>query len=221
MFPGGTRLGWQRLGLSLSRLDTGLLISGDDIIGRFKGHPHPLFLIQIQERPCLTGKLRITWKEPAAILPRFDGIFTQPSPDGDSTDTGNNALLYNETLKVLPTEPRDRNAQSRGKFACQRLNRHHDSGGKTGQAARIWNNLTTPPDVPRKTSCAIYSRFAEAYRAWRQFDHWRAPVQPRGRSWHGLQKNTVPCISARCSQALPSHPQLTQSHKENLLTPPF
>ncbi len=157
-----TRLGWQRLGLSLSCLDTGLFISGNDIIRRSQRNPHPLFLIQVQDRPCLTGKLGVTRKKPTTILPRFYSISTQPSPNGDPTDTGNNALLQNEPFEILTTESRDGNAQSRGKFACQRLNRHHDSGGKTGRAARIWNDPTTHPDAARKIACAIYSQFAVA-----------------------------------------------------------
>jgi len=213
----GTGLGRQRLCLSFSRLDTAFLISRDDIIRGSEGHPHPLFLVQIQYRPCLAGKLRIAWKEPTAILPRFDGIFIEPPPDGDPTDASDNALLNNEPLKVFPTEPRDRNAQTRGKFARQRFNRHYDSGGKTGRAARIWYNRPTHPGVAQKTSCAICSRFAEAYRPWQQFDHWRAPLQPRVRSWRAPQKNTVPYISVPCSQALPFHSHLAPLNKDSFL----
>jgi hypothetical protein len=144
------------------------------IVCRPEGQSLPFFLIQVQDRPCLDGKLRITWKNPTAILPRFDGIGTQPPPDGDSTDAGNYAMFHNVPLEVFPTESRQRNTKSRRQFARQRFNRHYDSGGKTGQAARFLDDRSAHPCVFRKIVYAIYSLFVGVCRIWQRFDHWRA-----------------------------------------------
>ena len=112
----------------------------------------------------------------------------QPSPNGDSTDTGDNALFHNVSSELSQTESRQGNTQSRREFACQRFNRHHYPGGKTGQAARIWVGRATHLIRFSKTSFAICSRFAEAYQIWRQSDHLIILVQPTRTI---LARNTV------------------------------
>jgi len=156
----------------------------------------PHLLVQVQYRPCLGDKLRVTCEYPAAILPRFDGIFTQPSPNSDATDTGNNPLFQNVPLQFFKAETRQWNAKSRWELACQRLNRHDDPGGKTGRAARIWVDRSGQASVLQKTFFAICSQFAGEHQIWLQFCRYLAPLRLKGQFWHVKLKSTVPYTSA-------------------------
>jgi len=208
---GRSGFGRERFSHSPPRLDAGLLVCGDYIVVRPERRTHPFSLIQIQDRPCLVGKLRITRKNPATILPRLDGITAQPSPDGDPTYTGDNSTVHNIPFNFFTAKARQRYAQFRGEFTSQRFNCHHDSGGKTEQGARVSIGQTAQPGAFRKIVCATCSRFAEVNRAWHQFRHWRAFSRPRALSWHGLQKSTVPYTFAPLPQVSSSRSVLTQS----------
>src|SRR5208283_1495917 len=208
---GRSGFGRERFRHSPPRLDAGLLVGGDYIVVLPERHTHPFALIQIQDRPCLVGKLRITRENPATILPGLDGIRAQPSPDGDPTDTGDNSTFHNIPFNFFTAKARQRYAQFRGEFTSQRFNCHHDSGGKIEQGARVWIGRTTQPGAFRKTVCATCSRFASANRAWRQFRHWRSLSRPGALFWHGLQKSTAPYTSAPLPQVSSSRSVLTQS----------
>jgi len=198
---------------SPSRLDAGLLVSGNHIIVGSQRHSHPAALIQVQDRPCFAGEFGISRKNPAPILPGLDGILAQPSPDGDPTDTGNNTSFQNIPLDFFAAKARQRYTQFRGKLTRQGFNLHNDSGGKTEQGARVWIDRTIQPGAFQKTVCATCSRFVVADRAWRQFDHWRVPARPIKLSWPALQKNTVPYTSVPSLQVLYSPRGIAQSSK--------
>ena len=206
----GTGFGRERFGHSSSRLDAGLLVSRNYIIVRSQRHSHPHALIQVQDRPRFAGKFGITRKNPAPILPRLDGIFTQPSPDGDPTDAGNNSGFQNMPFNFFAAKTRQRYTQFRGKLTSQGFNFHHDSGGKTEQGARVWIDRTIQPGAFQKTVCATCLRSAVAQAGW-QFHHWRVPGRPEALFWRASQKNTAPYISVPLLQVLTSRPETTQS----------
>jgi hypothetical protein len=218
-----TSLGRQGLCLSLPSLDAGLLVCRDDVIVRSERDALPNLLIQVQDRPCLDDKSRVAWKYPTTKLPRFDCISAQPSPNSDSTDTGDNALLQNVSSQLSETETRQGNTEPRREFACQSFNSHHYPGGKTGQAARIWAGQAIPEYVFQRTSFAICSRFVEEYHILRQFHHLISLVQLTRLFWHATRKSTVPYTYVPFAQALPFHLTSTRSNTGFSLacSPPF
>src|ERR1039458_4352483 len=72
--------------------------------GLFVGREHKLILaqrlilpdalIKIQEAAGFGGKVWIARKNPAAVLPRPDGILVQPAPDGRIADAGHQSGLH-------------------------------------------------------------------------------------------------------------------------------
>src|SRR5947207_7071010 len=57
----------------------------DELVGaEFTALPDAL--VQIQNASGLGFEIRISWEDPAAVLPRTDGVLAQPSPDGGVTD---------------------------------------------------------------------------------------------------------------------------------------
>jgi len=51
-----------------------------------QGLSRPQALIKIQDTPCFESELWVTWKDPAAMLPRTDGVGVKPTPHGAVAD---------------------------------------------------------------------------------------------------------------------------------------
>ena len=85
---GLTGLRGQRFGFSGARLNAGLFIRRDDELVGAQFTALPEALVQIQNASGLGRKLWVSRKDPAAVLPRADGILVQPSPDGGVTEGG-------------------------------------------------------------------------------------------------------------------------------------
>ena len=79
--------------VTISGLDTGFLISTDDVIVVSEALAIPDALIKIQDPRCLFTKIRIARKNPASILPWFYGIGIEPSPNSRTTDGSNDAIF--------------------------------------------------------------------------------------------------------------------------------
>ena len=67
-------------------LDTGLLVSTEDVVFGAKRRALPPARIQVQNRSGLFGEAGITRKDPVLVTPRFDGIRIQNAPHGAATD---------------------------------------------------------------------------------------------------------------------------------------
>ncbi len=76
---------------STSDLDTRLFVSTENEFIRLQFNSFPNSLVQIQYTPGFMLKLRISWKYPTTILPWFDSIFMQPTPDGRTTNLSNDS----------------------------------------------------------------------------------------------------------------------------------
>src|SRR2546426_6927289 len=72
-------------------LDAGLFVGGEHkvICGQRLVLPYPR--VEIQHPSGLAGKVRIARKNPAAVLPRTNGILVQPAPNRAATDAGDQA----------------------------------------------------------------------------------------------------------------------------------
>ena len=71
--------------------------------------------------PPWPGSARVTREDPAAMLPRADGILVQPPPDGAVADARHQARLSRVLRHVSNAQPRQRQAQRCRQFAGERL----------------------------------------------------------------------------------------------------
>lgn len=71
-----------------SRLDARLLIGRGHELVISQRTSLPLPVVEIEEPSCLMRKVGVARKDPAAMLPRADGILVQPTPDRALTERG-------------------------------------------------------------------------------------------------------------------------------------
>jgi len=69
-------------------LNAGLFIRREDELAGAEFAALPEALVQIQNASGLGLELWVSREDPAAVLPRADGILVQPSPDGGVTEGG-------------------------------------------------------------------------------------------------------------------------------------
>ena len=148
-----------------SRLYTRLLIGGNDKFIGLQSFSLPYTLVKIQNAGCLGLKILITWINPTSVLPGFDSIFTQPSPDGSSTNFGYDAFVHRLTCDFLGAESRQRNAPLRWEFTGQSLDVNDDLRGKKRVDARFLVLLPVQEVASQKTFSAICRRFHDGYQA--------------------------------------------------------
>lgn len=65
-------------------LNAGFLVSRDDKFVVFEGFTFPGAFIQIQDSVGLDGKVGVPWEDPTAAVPRANGVFMEPPPNGAS-----------------------------------------------------------------------------------------------------------------------------------------
>jgi hypothetical protein len=67
-------------------LDARLLIRANDVVPATKWFALPRPSVQVQDACSFLGELRIAWKDPVLISPRFDRVRVEDSPEGAGTD---------------------------------------------------------------------------------------------------------------------------------------
>ena len=93
-------------------LDAGLLVGGDDKFITFEGFGFPAALIQIQNSVGLDGEGGVPREDPTAVVPRANGVFMEPPPNGTSRDGGNQTGMADLTGNVRGVAVGERNAMS-------------------------------------------------------------------------------------------------------------
>jgi hypothetical protein len=96
-------------------------------------------MVQIEDRAGLGGKIGITRKDPASMLPRSKGIATEPTPQRSSTDLCDEALRNHVLPDLLNGKAGQRKSEAVREFTGKRLNLDDETGGKAGftPAARL------------------------------------------------------------------------------------
>ena len=102
----------------------------------------------------LLGKVRIARKDPAAVLPGFDGISAQPTPNRNTADVSNDATAYGLTGNIHMARSGKRNISFAGHLASERFYLHHNFRGKNGTACRALDDLGDRSSVLQRTVCA-------------------------------------------------------------------
>ena len=124
-------------------LDAGFLVGRDDEFVAPKRFSVPHALVEVQDPSGFNGKVRISRKDPTAVLPRPDRIGMKPAPHGAVADRGDESRLADLSPEVGHAPTRQRQAVSGWKFAGQRLNLNDEFWGeKTGDVPAA----IVPPD---------------------------------------------------------------------------
>ncbi len=140
---------------SVPCLDAGFLISTDYKIIWSKPFPVPYTLIEVQHIRRLFRKIRITRKYPTAILPRFDGIITHPTPNRGATYGSNDTITNSLTGNISMAQPRKRGVSLAWQLARKRFDFHYNLRGKKDAVCRALDDLGDRPSVHQRTVFAI------------------------------------------------------------------
>lgn len=122
--------GWKRGMLAPPGLNAGLFVSRDDVFVALEDLAIPATRIQIQYSASLDGEGGITWKDPAAVTPRTNGVFMEPAPDGAARDVGYQTGIANLTGYVRCVPVGNRDSMGSWQFASQSLNLNHQLWGE-------------------------------------------------------------------------------------------
>ena len=102
----------------------------DELVGaEFTALPDAL--VQIQNASGLGFEIRISWEDPAAVLPRTDGVLAQPSPDGGVTDGCRQAASADVGAEFGHAPARKGHTEAMGQFAGDGFNAHDQFWGET------------------------------------------------------------------------------------------
>jgi len=90
--------------LAATGLNAGLFIGGDHEFIILQRPVLPLTGVEIQHAPGFGGEVRVTGEDPTTVVPRPNGIFMQPTPQGAATDRGHQTALL-DLLNQLAGAP--------------------------------------------------------------------------------------------------------------------
>jgi hypothetical protein len=148
---------WGKRGMdTAARLDTGLLVRGDDAVSLAQRFSFPFSLVQVQHSTGFALESRIAREDPGSMRPRTDRILGKPAPECAITDRGYQAALDDLAADLRHAPARQRYVGLVRQLASQGLNGHYDAGGKRALGARCGIVPPTPADVLGKSACATY-----------------------------------------------------------------
>src|SRR5690242_5578444 len=98
-------------------LDAGLFVGREDKFVLVQFLSLPLALVEIQNPTGFEGKLRIAWENPAAMLPRTNGVLMQPSPQRGVAQLGDQTALADVLSQLVQTPAREWDVVGGGEFA--------------------------------------------------------------------------------------------------------
>src|SRR5436189_1854425 len=98
--------------LTASRLNAGFFKHGDDELRALEGFAVPEPGVEIEDTSCFRSEIRVSGKDPTAVLPRTKGIGTQPAPEGSTTDFGDDTLGHHLLADIDKRQPRERQPET-------------------------------------------------------------------------------------------------------------
>ena len=150
-----TRTGSCMKAIAISSLNAGFFISADYKVIWSEFFSVPDTLVKIKHTGSFFGKIRITWEYPGAIMPGFDGIITQPTPDRSTADGGNNAIAYSFAGNISMAQSRKGNVSFTWQLTSKCFDFHYNFRGKNGADGRALDDPEDRPGVHQRTVFAI------------------------------------------------------------------
>ena len=92
------------------------------------------------------------------MLPRTNGVGTEPTPECGAADLGDYALSHHLLADIGQGQAGERQPEARWKLTGESFYLHDDAGGKRGQDGRLEVVLQGPADEPVQIVCATCSR---------------------------------------------------------------
>src|SRR5438093_7603443 len=163
--PGGR---WETGVATLARLDAGLLVGAQNAIGGVEPPATPPPGIEIQDASGLVDEGRVAREDPAAVVPRPDGVLRQPPPQGGLSHRGDEPTAEHFALDFGEAEARERQPQFVRKFTSQGLDLNHGPGGGKRGGRPCLGNSSRP------------ARRCSKYRLRHLLTTWRGRVEALG-----------------------------------------
>jgi len=170
---------------TVTGLDAGLFIRGDNKIMAAQGFSLPDAVIQIENSCGLLLKIWIPRPNPASITPGANRILAQPAPDRFSTDGCDDSLFFHLSGDFIVGKSRKRQPEL---FGGQLTGKCFDSNNDLrGEKRRVCPAAAFPgarPGVGQRSAFAIWRRFVVANQGADRFPCLKALQRQGGRSWH-------------------------------------
>ena len=114
--------------------------------------------VEIENAYCFASEVRIPRKDPTSMLPRTNGVGTEPTPECGAADLGDYALSDHLLADIGQGQPRKRQSEAMRQLTRQGFYLYDDAGGKRRRDARPEVVLPGPADERMQIVCATCSR---------------------------------------------------------------
>jgi hypothetical protein len=134
-----------------SGLDAGLLVGADYEIGCSQRTtlPHPL--VEIEDSAGLAGEIRVPREDPAAMMPRADGVLREPAPNGRFSNRRHQSPADRRLLDIGHAEPGERETKLLRELTSEGFYGDDDAGGKRRAAYLGAPALRARPGLVRRS----------------------------------------------------------------------
>ena len=175
-------------------LDAGFFVGGEDEFTVFQGMPQPHSLIQVEDTPRFFGEMGVSRENPAAMLPRADGVLMEPAPDGGPADAGDQPGLAHLGGQIGAAPSRDGQSEGGGQLTGQGFNLDHYLWGEKTGGDPAESSPPDPSGVFRKSAFARNIPPLDGYPNVSRSHHYANPGLPGESSWLAVPENTVTYI---------------------------
>ena len=138
-----------------ARLNAGFPVGGDDEVVVSQGGALPRAVVEVQDPAGLVGEVGVAGEDPAAVLPRADGVLVEPAPDAGVAHGGGDAAGGAGFAREVPDAPAGQGAVAiRGRFASEGADLDDDLRGGRPGGARGGGVPRDRPGGARRSACA-------------------------------------------------------------------
>ena len=168
-----------------------LLIGTDHEITLCQAASLPTSFVQVKNAAGLGSEVGVARKNPAAVLPGSNSIFTEPTPDGGVADRCDKPRLTDMFRYLCGAPSRQRHSHSGRQLARDGLNFDDQLWGEKPGVGPGEASPRARSGVARRTSYATCLRLRAEHRTVAQFRRWKGLRQQAKSSWHAPLNNTA------------------------------
>ena len=135
-------------------LNAGLLVGRNNEVILLQGGALPGAVIEVEETTSLEGEVGVAGGDPAAVLPRADGVLVEPAPDGGVADRGGDAVGAGRAAEVADAPAGQGAVVIRGRLAAEGADLHDNLRGEKPGGDRVGGVPRGRPGGVRRSPCA-------------------------------------------------------------------